>query len=235
MEQAKKMKTTIKNSTLLVVVAFLFLVAPPEISAAEKYELSGRTGEIKIIDEDERIVRLEAMVHFELKNTSWSDLILFKEEFEDVELQLFPRKEFVEKDRIYGLGVVFSMYLYPGNPIQKGLDRERPPSDLTFIVRSGEAYKFSKRIRIYFAKTRDRVPNSLSEQNNILWSEINNLSPAWMMVTFEVFPDYVDNLSGTDESFGKVLRERWKKYGYLLTDNVVSGPIQLNMATSKKN
>ena len=38
-----------------------------------------------------------------------------------------------------------------------------------------------------------------------------------------------------DYSFGSELRRRWKNYGYLLTNNVVSEPIPLDLTSAVKS
>ncbi len=99
---------------------------------------------------------------------------------------------------------------YP-KKLKETLDVKSPPQGATIIILPGESYTF-------YGSAVAVVPTDIVTPDAVLWVD----------VTYQMWRPGLDN--GSEEPrFGKKLRERWEKYGYLALDPVTSDPIMFEL------
>jgi hypothetical protein len=114
--------------------------------------------------------------------------------------------------------------------MRRALDEPAPPSDRVRILRSNESWKFEGVVSI--AMPAGARNNSFSDKRES-WESIQHLPNIWLRTICQVWPLNLER--GNDRTelvFGKKLRTRWKNFGWLWLDGVVSEPIRLNLKTA---
>ncbi len=127
---------------------------------------------------------------------------------------------------MYSAGGIASNYDSPETRIlQKQLNQKIPPSDLTYVIKVGDSFNFSTETECVFLKSK------ISASANESWNAISKSSPILIELKLEIFPSYLKQ--SNSKSFSeKALQDRWKKYGYLWLDDIVSEPILLDLSSA---
>jgi hypothetical protein len=194
--------------------------------ANEFLTLTGQVKEIDIIEEDTKTIKLKIGLDLTLKNISESNIIVYKSDFALLNLTLFTLDENGKKIHLYSAGGRASNYDSPETRIlQKQLNQKIPPSDLTYVIKVGDSFNFSTETECVFLKSK------ISASANESWNAISKSSPILIELKLEIFPSYLKQ--SNSKSFSeKALQDRWKKYGYLWLDDIVSEPIPLDLSSA---
>jgi hypothetical protein len=114
---------------------------------------------------------------------------------------------------------------------QNYLDKPYPPSDKTRILMPNESMKSKSVVNIAFPKETNK--GNFSDERES-WANIKQLATIWMQTSNQVWSLNLEISSkGRDElRFGKKLQKRWKKYGYLWLDGIVSEPVRLDLSSA---
>src|SRR6266404_2169031 len=111
--------------------------------------------------------------------------------------------------------------------LRRSLDKAQPPSELVRILPPGESWWFEDSVGV-------GLPTEAGKSNYIprraTWESIQELSPVWLHVNWEVWPSNVEPSKNPNKlSFGLALQRRWKNVGLLRLDGIYSEPIMLDL------
>jgi hypothetical protein len=161
-------------------------------------------------------------------NTGSTPLILLKERFlvfPGVTLTKAPGppvRENILFDQYYGQSYSTSP---EWSALRAALDQPKPPSDITQTINPGESWETTGDFVMRPPKTLeryrvDREPTSLEL--------LKKASPLSIRVSCEVWPLNVETQGGSrGASFGRKLQNRWRRFGLLLLDPIVSQPAEV--------
>jgi hypothetical protein len=102
--------------------------------------------------------------------------------------------------------------------LHKRMDKNSPPLDEFVLLAPNKTTPFELHTFYYF--TKDPVTLDAGGQ-------IKLISPLWLKIAINIWPNSVELRSDGSSSFGEMLRLRWKKYGDLLLDRIESEPIEV--------
>ena len=191
-----------------------------------------------------RIVRIERddsassygrrlKIEFDVKNLGKENLIFWNRDSVDtmgegkiVRSDVSRSSKFVNQDII---GVNFwgppNYYGKTWDDLRSCLDNTVPPAETTFTLKPGETWTFSSDVKVSFEKK--LIDLSRSEHGD-------KLGEVWIRVYYASWSPNIEPKArgrATSLLFGRSLRERWKSFGYLLLDDLISDPIRLDLQT----
>ena len=240
--------TMIKINTILIfscMFMFLFLLTGSERVFGNDLKLSNQNVNIRVVEEDSKIVQLELSLDLLFTNTSSSNIVLYRnrsgliyrqkdlnklnqEDFWLLNLALFTFDKNKARTYLYGFGTRRSNFVSPEVlELQNRLSVAKPPSKLTIILKKGESVSFKMKTECTFSKTRSKY------DSNVTWQELLKATSVFMTITLEMFPHYLNTKpkSNVYFAFGKEIQKKWSKYGYLWLDDIVSEPIPLDLSS----
>jgi hypothetical protein len=114
--------------------------------------------------------------------------------------------------------------------LRRSLDKAQPPSELVRILPPGESWWFEGSVDV-------ALPTEAGKSNYVprraTWESMQDLSPVWLHVNWEVWPVNVEPSKNPNKlSFGITLQRRWKNVGLLRLDGIYSEPIALDLKTA---
>ncbi len=119
--------------------------------------------------------------------------------------------------------------------VKNEIDSKMLPSNQIQIIKSGEALDFDADWSFIFLKKKAINSNDpfwgYSSEYDVLSNEIKNAKDLSLQVTYRVWSSELESRSDIKHKkpFGKKLQKRWKKFGYLWLDDIVSEPISLDL------
>ncbi len=122
--------------------------------------------------------------------------------------------------------------------IKKELDSEILQSTQIQSIKSGETLDFDAEWSFIFLKKKANGSNDplwgYSSHFDVLSNEIKTAKNLSLQVTYRVWSSELELHSDRKDKkpFGKKLQKRWKKYGYLWLDDIVSEPIPLDLSSA---
>ena len=107
-----------------------------------------------------------------------------------------------------------------------------PPSNLFRKLESGESFTFEQKEWFYVIKEKVKSPVQ-AYFGNLSWNEMKTAKSLSLRLEYRIWSLNLEtySLSGK-KRFGKKLQKRWKKYGYLWLDDIVSEPIPLDLSST---
>lgn len=114
--------------------------------------------------------------------------------------------------------------------IKSDLDKSSPPEGNTWVLMPGQAFNFEDRVLVDLPLK----PNVLTREENSSLRYLKEVSPVWLNLKVETWDKVhieVKNSNGHTEKpkFYRVLKNRWKKFGYLWLEDITSEPIMLEL------
>jgi hypothetical protein len=208
----------------------LFLSGSVQVLASEKIVISGKLTQLRIAQEDTKSVQLEIEVFVTLENHSNTNVILYGSDFDFINLDLFKEDELKRCMSLYHIGGLKSTGdSNEVSQLRNQLDQERPPDSLTRLLKPGNSLTFTTKTSFVIFKRKS------SYMQNESWDTLQTSSPLALVLTFEMFPGNLGQTASSTSAFGKVLQARWRKFGYLLIDEVVSKPIPIDLSIVKSD
>jgi hypothetical protein len=219
----------------IILVSFLILTMQLQtVFAKNEIQLTGNISSLEITQEQKR-VKVSYIVKLTLTNRNELPILLLNS---DSSLLCISRD-------IYGISSndlkerkLFSFATLPSSEkgakkwevIKTNLSSEKPPPNLIQKLRLNESISFEEKEWFYISKEKDVY----NENQNVLWDEIKDAKFLSLKLEFRVWSLNLERHSGEKEvrPFGKELRERWRKYGYLLLDDIISEPIALDLSSA---
>lgn len=130
-----------------------------------------------------------------------------------------------KQTHLYSAGGRASNYYSPASrALQEQLNQEIPPSDLTYVIKPKDSFKFSTETECVF------LTSKISASANEPWDAISKSSPVLVRIKLEMFPSYLKQ--NYSKSFSeKILQDRWKRFGYLWLDDIVSEPVPIDLGS----
>lgn len=176
--------------------------------------------------------RLELLLHHKLLNNSDNDLLLWKgedavfnplyvgqtistsEKFEDENTLL---------DRVGGESIALGS---KWEGFRKQLDAPTPPSEAILVIKPNEFVLFESRVFLL-----GRKPFRGMTGGDINLDRLKELQGVWLKVKFQVWSrNLTTNTTGQQKPlFGERLRERWRPFGCLLLEDIVTEPIYVEL------
>ena len=210
-------------------------MAVSSLAAQEGLVLTGEILGQQISREDARYIFVELKLRFTIRNKTDRPIIFVGEE--DAKCHISYRQLFSQSDpqaRMYGPRGRM-MYRQGGgraNPgeeyrtmIRRKLDVDPPPSKMAKVFAKDETMIFTETQRFLFNKVGDP---SLGIES---WSTLVSSSPLDLYLSCEGFPRILDREPEEEGSFGRALRARWNRFGYLWLGNLTTAPIVLDLRT----
>lgn len=111
--------------------------------------------------------------------------------------------------------------------LRQKLNQQHPPAELTQAVSPGNAFQYETDEVLYIEK------RGSFDKTSQPWDAIRLASPVWLQVSLEIWPVNVEpKIEPTNLEFGRMLQKRWRQFGQLQIERVISEPIQLNFPKS---
>jgi len=207
-----------------LILTWIFCAFGFSARANEALELIGTVKSIKKVAEGNQSVQINVELYFTLKNTSSNDILLYRSNFDEINLLIFKRDGEPTGHLVYRVGGKKSRNSEERVRIRNGLDCESPPAELIALLRHGEELNFGKKVGLVFFKSR------VSSSPNETWDSIVKSAPTWLTIEVETIPDLTDGLMAESGSLTKELQKRWLKHGVLWVDTIVSRPIPIDFS-----
>lgn len=112
--------------------------------------------------------------------------------------------------------------------LRKELDKESPPPNLIKTIGVGEKFEFRILGAVVFWKERYTFSSFADEA---IWSEIKTAKSLLLQTTYRIWSLELEPRYRGEITFGKKLQKRWRKYGYLWLDDIVSEPVPLDLSS----
>lgn len=119
---------------------------------------------------------------------------------------------------------------------RNNLDKPSPPTEIVRILMPNESIKSEGIISVTLPKETHKgnfsKGNFADERES--WANIKQLSSVWLQTNCQVWSLNLETSAKNRDKlkFGKKLQRRWKKYGYLWLDDIVSEPIPLDLSSA---
>ena len=198
--------------------------------------LRGRVKSLEIDEYDPQVaVFIRITIEAQFVNTGSKPIILLKRNPLFVEAALTKEQAF---DRRHLLAVDGGWPAISDNPewisLRKSLDKRQPPEDETRVLKPKESWTVEATVGLTVPIDPKRYTSSRKKER---LQVLQSLSPLWLWVTCEIWPDNVEGLARNRSQlpFGHKLQRRWSNLGFLWLKAMRSEPIpfDLSIATYK--
>jgi len=115
--------------------------------------------------------------------------------------------------------------------LRASLDKPSPPTNETRIIMPNESWILEASVGVDVPTDPSKYTSSRKKES---LEVIRQLSPVWLLVTCEMWPNNIEGLARDRDQlpFGHKLQKRWKDAGLLWLDDMRSEPIQLDLKTA---
>lgn len=233
-----------KKLVSIVLVSLMFFLAITEEQAKDARAadrtglvLHGRVKSIEIDEYDPQVaVFVRITIEAQFVNAGSKPIILLKRNPLFVEAALTKEQTF---DHRYLLAVDGAWPSISEDRewilLRKSLDKWEPPKDETRVLKPKELWTVEATVGLTVPiDSKGYTSSTKKERLQVLQS----LSPLWLWVTCEIWPDNIEGLVPDRDRlpFGHRLQKRWRNLGFLWLDTMRSEPIpfDFNIATYKK-
>ncbi|MFV0388157.1 MAG: hypothetical protein ACK5NT_05325 [Pyrinomonadaceae bacterium] len=233
--------------SLLIVLLFFSIQLT---KAEERLKLSGQVESIEIEDKKD-VLQIDLQLKMSLKLVGKEAIFLWK--------QTYPHDESLRNKflcvnfHIFGIlsNVQTEKLLFVDDPplpslqrtkqwqdVVTEMDKKSPPSSQFQIVKSGETVYFFENLSFVILKKKAIGSNNpywgYGSDINVLADEILKAKNLTLQVSYRVWSSELEPRSDHKDKkpFGKKLQKRWKKFGYLWLDDIVSEPIPLDLSSA---
>ncbi|HEV7646406.1 MAG TPA: hypothetical protein VGO50_20905 [Pyrinomonadaceae bacterium] len=226
-----------KCSLFLMILGFI-ISANAQFPAYQKdayeqslYKLSGRIVSSNTETSSERVY-VNLSIEYELKNTSKINLIFWKRNLPEFDPEPTFTGKMVSKSFYFDnndilediYGGPSDSYAEKYSVLRKSLNQNGPPVQSTMTLRPQESRKFTSEVTLITDRKENKRTHELS------FEKLRSISPVWLKTHYEVWSSNIEpkgKRRDIDLTFGKTLRKRWIKYGYLMLKDITSDPIQV--------
>jgi len=187
--------------------------------------LDGRVLKLEKLMEDASLIGFEAKLLLTFKNVGDKPIIIYNHK-----LWLGAVSLSCTVDDVYSYKFLLNDSAWPSVRGKKdrielynSLDQPTPPSNLTLILRPGLSWEYETVAILSIYK------NGRPDGSGKSWDEIKKNSPLWLQVTLEMWPVNAEpKMNPNSPEFGLELRNRWKNFGNLWLDYLLSQPIKID-------
>jgi hypothetical protein len=231
--------------SLLIVLLFFSIQLT---KAEERLKLSGQVESVEITDKKD-ILQIDVKLRMSFRVVGKESILLWK--------QTYPHDESLRNKflcvnfRILGIpsNVETEKLLFVDSPplpslqrtkqwqdVVTDMDKKSPPASQFHIVKNGETIDFFENLSFVFLKKKAVGSNDpywgFGSDINVLADEIKSAKNLKLALKYSVWSSELEprsDLLKNIKPFGKKLQKRWKKYGYLWLDDIVSEPIPFDL------
>jgi hypothetical protein len=188
--------------------------------------LRGKVVGIKLVRENKDSIVFDIKLSLEVSNLGDKPVIILQREFwlGATALASSPRDAAAYK-YLHTSGHWPSISTSPEwKALRRCLNQSAPPPDLTRVLKPGESQPYETSTSLYIEKAGsfDKTKQS--------WDTIKQASPVWLQVTLEMWPVNLEPRGDMDNpGFGKILQQRWQRYGVVQLGRLTSEPMQLQL------
>ncbi|GIU81257.1 MAG: hypothetical protein KatS3mg006_0321 [Pyrinomonadaceae bacterium] len=216
---------------LYFAILSIILISHSQSLFAQKLQLTGKISNLKMT-ETPKTVEFSYDVELTFTNIGNVPILLLKSDFLllciDREIYGIPANEKDER-KLWSFSTFPSIGVTPDwRNIKKTLDAKAPPSSIIKRVNVGESIVFYGKEWFYFNKEKDKY----FKPENFTWNEIKDAKSLSLRLTYRIWSlDFETSSPREEKKFGKKLQKRWRKYGYLWLDDIVSEPVPLDLSS----
>jgi hypothetical protein len=228
-----------------VLLVLAFFCGIQVINGEEPLKLSGRIINFEVEERNDSVA-LSINVNLSLRNVSKKPVLLTISSYPASSAYFIPDNSFMSIcSRISGVSTtgrderfLYSSCRLPSieappdwESIRSEFDKSAPPQNRIKVLKSEETFEFPASLLFRFPTKRDL---DSVDRDNALWGEIKEAKSLSLQLTYRIWSLELEKRSSRREqrSFGKTLQRRWKKYGYLWLDDIVSERIVLELKTA---
>ncbi len=214
---------------LIIIVSINFQA----VFAESGLKVTGKISQLEISEEN-KTTKLSFHITLTFTNTGKVPLLIFTS---DSSVRSILREMYGSIPIEKGDSRLYALYTLPSigvneetRKIQKLLNAKEPLEELIKTIGIGENLSFETKEWFYIGKEKDVYDNL----GNHLWSEIKDAKSLSLRLGYRIWSlDFEPRSVNRDKRpFGKKLQKRWKKYGYLWLDDIVSEPIPLDLSSA---
>jgi hypothetical protein len=190
--------------------------------------LNGRVVEGEITDDGPDSVKVKLSFTLELTNTGSKPVLILRREPVIVEEKIIAAPSDAEEDKY-----LFSLKTYPSiskapewEQLRKRINKPSPPSDAILELAPNETLTLETDDWFFISKKRNIDPSSKP------WDAIRQVSPVWLQVTLEMWAINIEpGVDLNNPELGKILQQRWRRFGKLQIDPLTSEPMLLDLSS----
>lgn len=187
-------------------------------------KLSGHIESSEVADEGDR-VKLSFKLNLSFRNTGDAPILLLAEKPTVIGRRIScSSKNGQSEDSLFTLWTRPSISKNDGwLKLSKDVNTATPPEGSIRRIEVGETFKMEAADWFYINK---------DEKS---WNELASADRLSLRLTYEVWPLNIEPRQSTldDKKLGQELRERWKSFGYLWTDEITSEPLNFTVQLRK--
>lgn len=196
--------------------------------------LRGRVKSVEIEEYDPQVAAfIRITVEAQFVNTGVEPILLLKRNPLFVEAALTKQQESFDRRHLLAVNGASPAISAAQEwiSLRRRLDKSTPPLDETLVLKPKDSWTVEATVGVTVPIDPKHYTSSTKKEK---LEVLQALSPVWLWVTCEIWPENVEGLIRNRDQlpFGHRLQKRWRSTGLLWLDYIRSEPIPLDLKTA---